>query len=256
MKRSWLACVITTFLAGVAPVALALDAFEIQVYEAEVNKPGQAGLEIHLNHVAEGQKEQAYPEEIPSHGLTHLTFEPSYGLTSTWELGGYLQFARTSDGRTYYGGFKLRSKWVVPKEKTAPYFLGLNVEVGRIPMRFEEDGWATEFRPILGVELGQWLFDLNPIFGWSLSGKDGIAPHLEPALKIRYDTKLGFGVGTEYYAGFGPLDKIPGLKDQEHVLFLAGDLIDGPIELNVGVGYGLTQASNRWTAKTIVGFTF
>ncbi|MGK5083139.1 hypothetical protein WDW37_07515 [Bdellovibrionota bacterium FG-1] len=237
------------------PAAQAMDAFEIQVYEAETNNPGQAGIELHYNTVVKGRTTPEYDGEVTPHGLTHLTLEPSYGVTQWWELGGYLQMAMTSDRQFYYGGFKLRSKFILPKELSAPIQLGLNVELGRVPKEFEEGGWASEFRPIIAYELGPFLFDFNPIFGWSFSGST-LAPELEPAFKIRYNTGKGFGLGTEYYATLGELNTIPGFAEQEHLLFLVGDLIDGPIEFNVGLGKGLSSASNDWTFKMIFGKTF
>src|SRR5207249_2843230 len=114
----------------------------------------------------------------------------------------------------------------------------LNMELANIPAKFEEHRWATEFRPIIGYKLDRWFFDINPILEWALSG-DGltIAPDFEPAGKVRYDTKKGFGVGFEYYAGLGPLNNIPSYKDEEHSLFIIADLLDVPSwEFNFGIG--------------------
>ena len=76
--------------------ALALDAFEIQVYNAEVNKPGEASLEIHLNNVLKGSAESE-GAILPSDKMTHVTFEPAIGITPFWEMGGYFQTARAEN---------------------------------------------------------------------------------------------------------------------------------------------------------------
>src|SRR4029077_2131425 len=96
---------------------------------------GAAGLEIHLNRNA---------------SATHLTFEPSYGVTSFWEIGGYLQ---TMQG--HYEGVKLRSKFVA---ELGYYRLGMNFEIS-----LERGGrWGGEIRPIISWENSRWLLAANP----------------------------------------------------------------------------------------------
>src|SRR6516164_3019420 len=75
----------------------AADPFEIQVYDGTANRPGVFGLELHANYVANGL-ESAPPPELPTHHVTHLTLEPSIGVTPWWELGAYLQSAVRPDG--------------------------------------------------------------------------------------------------------------------------------------------------------------
>jgi len=49
-----------------AAPALAVDAFEIQIYDGSADAPGQAGLEVHVNQ--------------PKGGPLHFTLEPSLGV--------------------------------------------------------------------------------------------------------------------------------------------------------------------------------
>jgi hypothetical protein len=237
-----------------APRAWAVDPFEIQVYEGDINDPLQAGLELHTNFVAGGRKMPSFPSEVVPDGTLHLTLEPSFGLLEWWELGAYLQVAAAPErSQALFGGFKLRSKFVVPQRRTGAWRLGLNMEVGRGVPRLGSDEWDTEFRPIIAWQGGRWFAAVNPILGWALSGDAHAAPELEPCAKLRLDAGHHVGVGVEYYAGLGRLDAIPRWQAQEHFLYLVGDLLDGPMELNVGVGKGLTTASDAWTVKVIVG---
>jgi hypothetical protein len=240
-----------------ASVARAVDPFEIQVYEGDINEAGGVGLEVHENFVPAG----AAPDDAPgpsSEGLLRTTLEPSLGLLEWWELGVYLQFALEPGGpQGHFGGFKLRSKWIVPRRLSGDFIVGLNIEIGRGTAVFASDDWGTEFRPILVWGPGPWMFAVNPIFGWSLSGPErSPEPDLEPALKVRYDTSLGFAVGLEYYAGIGQLSKQSGVSQQEHLLFAVADLVDAAVDLNVGLGRGLTPAANDWTLKAIFGVGF
>lgn len=241
---------------ALAPAARAVDHFEIQVYEGDLNRPLQPGLELHTNFVADGRATPAFPgEAVPDHTL-HTTLEPSLGVLPFWELGAYLQLATApTRGEAHFGGFKLRSKFVAPRAATGPFTVGLNLEVGRGVAVLGGAGWDSEVRPIFAYERGRFFVAVNPIVGWDLS-QPHAAPDFEPCAKLRLDAGHRVGVGAEYYAGLGRLTHFARWRDQEHYVYAVADLLDGPVELNVGVGRGLTAASDAWTVKAIVGKTF
>lgn len=255
--------------------ARAGDLFEIQVYEAEVNRPWHPGLEAHLNYTLSGRKTPTYTGEQPPHQVGRLTLEPALGITEFLEIGAYLQNMVNADGQFRFAGWKLRTKWVVPKRFTGKLFFGINAEIGKVPRAVEAAGWANEFRPIAGYYDGHWLFDINPIIGYTLSGPDKLRPDFEPAGKVGFNTQFGFMLGAEYYAGLGPLSSLPAPRaEQDHLLFLTLDLAEaasdsaassqelkpeaaGEWEFNLGFGRGLTEATpQHWILKTIVGRAF
>jgi hypothetical protein len=254
----------TIFPAPAAAIALllpapagAVDIFEIQVYEGDINHARQAGVELHTNFVAAGRAAPAFDgEAVPDRSL-RLTVEPSLGVLPFWELGAYLQLD-TAPGRSqaHFGGYKLRSKLVIPREHTGHFTVGLNMEVGRGVAVLGSNDWDSEVRPIISWEWRRWFVAINPIVGWALSGSTSVVPQFEPCAKVRLDAGHQVGVGFEYYAGLGRFDAIPAFREQEHVLYLVGDLLDGPIELNAGIGRGLSAATDAWTFKAIVGKTF
>jgi hypothetical protein len=244
--------------------ALAVDAFEIQVYEADVNRPGQFGLELHSNYTITGHTTPEYPGQIAPNHVARFTFEPALGVTDWLELGAYLQTMITPEGGKFVG-VKLRTKFVVPAELTRPFFFGLNAEIGRVSKKVEEEGWANEFRPIIGWNNGRFLLDVNPIFGYALTGPERFRPDFEPAGKVGVNTDRGFMLGVEYYAGLGLINKgFSSWNAQEHLMLATFDLAapkgaeeSNGWELNVGVGRSLTDASpGRWLVKAIVGRAF
>ncbi len=264
MRHQPLALLALTLVALTAVVATpkrahAVDPFEVQVYEGDANLAGQVGLELHTNYVLSGPKTAVAPE-VAAHRLLRTTLEPSLGVTSWWELGAYLQMAtETAHSGAHWGGFKLRSKFVATPaitQKLGGVVVGLNIEVGRGAASFGGTDWDTEVRPIVAYAWKRLFFAVNPIVGWALTGERHAAPDFEPAGKVRFDTHAGFGVGLEYFAGLGLLSDVSPVKQQQHILYLAGDLVDGPIELNVGIGHGLTEQDRDWTVKTIVGHAF
>jgi len=248
---------LATYALAARPAA-AVDAFEIQVYEGDINRVGQAGLELHSNYTASGRTQPAFPGEVVPDGLLRLTLEPSFGVLPWWEVGAYLESATaTGDLAAHWGGFKLRSKFVVPAARTTPFVFGANFEIGRGAAALGMADWEVEVRPIATWASGRWSASVNPILGWTLTGAErSAAPDFEPALKTRVAATPHIALGVEYYASLGRVSSPSPWHEQEHYLYAAGDLLNGPIELNLGIGRGLTDASAAWTIKAIVGRTF
>jgi len=255
------ALALTLALLSPAP-AVALDRFEVQVYQGELNDPGQLGLEAHANFTARGERAAAYPGETPPRHAFRLTLEPALGVTSWLELGAYL-LTQAAPGRGYrLEGGKLRVKLIAPHGETGPFY-GLNLEVGRASKAVEEQGWANEVRPIVGWTDGAWLLAVNPIFGSALSGPQKLRVDLEPAAKVSWNTGRGFALGAEWYAELGFVDALLPWSRQAHYLLAALDLAEAagreksPWEINLAVGGGVTAAADQQLlVKAIVGRAF
>src|ERR1700676_4355777 len=81
----------------------AQDPFEIHVYEYEPLTLGEYSLEAHFNAMLEGTALR-YGPLLPTENQTHLTLEPTFGLSenfaigwmflNAWEPGYTPQFAR------------------------------------------------------------------------------------------------------------------------------------------------------------------
>src|SRR5580692_2834162 len=65
---------------------LAQDPFEIHVYEYEPMTRGEYSLEAHLNLTAQGTS-QRDGTLLPTAQQTHLTFEPTFGVTENFAVG-------------------------------------------------------------------------------------------------------------------------------------------------------------------------
>jgi hypothetical protein len=240
-------------LAGRPSPALALDAFEIQVYDGTADRAGAWGLELHVNGVVRGATSAAPPELPPNH-QGHLTLEPSYGVTPFWELGGYLQTALLPDGAFEFAGAKARSKLVTTTAWSARSRLGVNVELSGMPRRFEAERWGLELRPIAARDFGRLSVAVNPIVGFPLMGG---AATFEPAAQALFVFPGLASFGLEYYGDLGDLTSFAPAREQKHYVFEVANLLRLPsVELNVGVGEGLTATSNAFVAKLILGYTF
>jgi hypothetical protein len=236
--------------------AHAFDPFEIQIYDGSANDPGEAGLELHTNHVLRGHKTAEAPE-TPTHRQTHLTLEPSLGITRSWELGAYFQTSFRGDGKFDYAGTKLRSKLVTPPGWHSHLRLGLNIEVGKMPAIFGGE-WGTELRPIIAWENADWLLAANPNIGTALAGckeaDECFVPELEPGAMVVRKAEGVASFGFEWYGSLGPVRKPLPVGQQIHYLFFVANILAAEgWELNMAVGRGLTAESEPWLIKAIVG---
>jgi len=239
-----------------ASTAHAVDAFEIQVYDGSINAPGVAGIELHANTIASGRR-VAPPPELPPHHQSHFTLEPAVGITPWWEVGAYLQSSLESDGRYRFAGVKLRSKFMRPAAPSDRLRVGVNLEVSGLPEAYDADRWGAEIRPIVGwtAAAGRIFVAVNPILDLSLGGPDQ-TPAFEPALSAAYVFRDLLSVGIEYYADLGPVDGFLPIASQQHYLFEVVNVLAWKrIEINLGIGEGLTGASHDLVLKTILGFS-
>jgi hypothetical protein len=237
--------------------ARAVDPFEIQVYDGTANQPGMPSAELHVNTVPIGRHESNGPELPPNH-QSHFTLEPSLGLLPWWEIGGYLQTALRGDGTYDYAGTKFRSKFVTPPWFSDRVRLGANLELSLLPEHYDRNRWGMELRPIAAYEDKHWLFAFNPIVGIALAGPDlHEGPSFEPAAMAVLKFLEVASIGVEYYANLGPFSGFASVREQEHYIFEVFNLLGvSHIEINAGIGEGLTAGSNPLTVKMIVGYSW
>ncbi|MEW6644233.1 MAG: hypothetical protein AB1586_27255 [Pseudomonadota bacterium] len=246
-------CAAVAILVWTTSAAPARATDEIQVYNAGIAAVGQFTVQQHLNYVALGQKQPPFPGGIASNGSLNGTPEFAYGLTEWWELGLYLPFA-VQDRQFLSDAFKIRTLFVSPQAEQRNFFYGVNFEFSNTTPRFSQARYGLEIRPIIGVRNADYEFIVNPIVDVSFGryGEVDFAPAARLARKL--DKELF--VGLEYYADLGEFGHFGKMSEQQHTLFAVTDFKVGEVDVNFGVGYGLTPASDRWVIKTILGYAF
>jgi hypothetical protein len=226
---------------------------EIQVYNAEINPPGAFSLQLHGNYVPRGRTDPESPGGMVPDGAFNGTPEFALGLADSWEIGLYLPYAVTRGGNFAAGGAKLRTLFASPHAHDRRFFYGVNVELGYQPRLFEPTHWNSEVRPIIGWRRAPVEFILNPIVDVVLSGPRHTV-EFAPAAHLAYLFSSTWAAGLEHYTDLGPIDDFerPGRRFQE--LFLVCDYSGPKLDLDLGIGRGLTQGSDDWTLKFIVGW--
>jgi hypothetical protein len=234
-----------------AQPAKAVD--EIQVYNAGIAAVGQFTIQQHLNYIALGLKDPPFPGGLVSNHSINGTPEFAYGVTDWWEVGLYLPFA-IQDQQFLSNSFKLRTLFVAPSAEKRNFFYGVNFEFSNTTPKFAQTRFAMEIRPIIGIRNADYEFIVNPIvdIGFGRNGEADFAPAARVARKLGPD----LFVGLEYYADFGKIGAFPKLADQQHTLFAVTDFKLGVFDVNFGIGYGMTPASDRFVIKTIWGYAF
>lgn len=244
-------CAGLTLLAAFACPARAVD--EIQVYNANIAAPGQFTIQQHLNYVGAGRKDAPFPGGMISHGSLNGTPEFAYGVTDWWEVGLYLPFA-VQDHQFLSDSVKLRTLFVTPHAEDRSFFYGVNFEISNSTPKFSQTRFGLEIRPIIGVRRAEWELIVNPIVDIGF-GKNGTAD-FTPAVRLARKLDRDLFVGLEYYADFGEIGRFGKVAEQQHTLFAVSDFKLGVFGVNFGLGYGLTPGSDRFVAKTIVGYAF
>ena len=251
MKKLLMALLAAAATLAAAPCRADLQD-EIQVYDDAINEPRELGLELHVNTTPSGRRSSNYPGEVPPIHALRLTPEFSWGLTKTVELGLYIPTVLKPNGVYDMAGGKLRLKWLPlqPQDGRGP-FAGVNFELSRLAFRYSESRVTGESRFIFGWRDPVWLVAVNPILGYSLSPGFRGRPDFDLGVKVSHRITEGIAGGVELYNGLGQLGRTLPWQQQDNRIFFTLDVDRKPLPFNIGVGYGLTRAADRWTIKAI-----
>jgi hypothetical protein len=175
-------------------------------------------------------------------------------MTPWWELGAYAPYAVTRDGSFEPGGAKLRTLFATPRAHERTFFYGLNTELSWSRPQFSDTRWNVEMRPIIGIRVAPIEFIVNPIVDFPLG--DRTTFDFAPAARLGWILSETWTVALEHYTDLGPIDRLQPVGRQLHELFAVVDYSGQPGDVNFGVGRGFTEASDDWTIKAIISFSF
>jgi hypothetical protein len=244
-------------LALAAGIARAQGSYEIQVYASELVSPGTTMVELHSNFTFIGVKsvvDGMYPTE---HQL-HETLEITHGINDWLELGWYVFTSADTRVGWQYVGDHIRPRVRVPEDWKWPVGVSLSMEFGYQRAVYSPDTWTLEIRPIVDKTIGKLYLCLNPTFDRSFHGpavSQGVV--FSPNVKVGYDVTKVINAGIEYYGSVGPVTGFDALRDQMQQIFAVTDLnFSKDWEFNLGVGVGMTHATDHLIVKMIIGRRF
>ena len=147
-------------------------------------------------------------------------------------------------------GFKLRELFVVPDAAKQTFFYGINFEFSDNADHWDEHRYTNEIRPILGLHLGKVDLIVNPILDNSYKGFVNL--DFAPSFRVAYNVSEQWAFALEEYADFGPLRQFLPTDQQSHQLFAVIDYKSEQFNVEAGLGFGMTPASDGLVAKLMI----
>ncbi|MEO7192660.1 MAG: hypothetical protein ABI051_16535 [Vicinamibacterales bacterium] len=234
-----------------APAVAFAQGDEIQVYDGGLAPVGTFNLTVHNNFTPRGIKEPAFPGAVVSHRSLNGVPEWALGVTKWFEAGLYMPlYSRDKDMGWGIDGFKLRTLFAVPNADDRTFVYGANMEFSFNAKRWDTTRFTSEIRPIIGWHLKPVDIIINPIVDTAYDGLKNLI--FVPSTRVAYNFQRGWALAIEEYADFGPLHDFHSRSEQAHQIFAVVDRAGGGLDVEFGVGVGLTGASDKLTLKLIL----
>lgn len=225
---------------------------EIQVYDAAVADKGKLNLMLHNNFTPKGLKDAAFPGAVVSNHAFVGVAEWAYGVTDWFEQGLYLPLYSysPSTGGTY-NGFKIRELFARPHADDHKFFYGVNFEFSVNQKQWDTRRYTSEVRPIVGVHLKPVDIIVNPILDTSFTGGfKGL--DFAPAVRVAYNFSEKWAGAVEEYGDYGELRNFYSARDQSHQIWGVVNRKGKSFDIETGIGFGVTSASDRVTLKFMI----
>ena len=244
---------VLTFVLLAAPMVAVAQTDEIQVYDAEIADQGVFNLMIHTNYTPIGRKTADFPGGIiPNHSVNGAA-EWAYGVTDWFEQGLYLPVwsPYSQDRGGSINGFKLRELFVRPHAADHKFFYGVNFEFSVNYLYWEPRHVSSEVRPIVGLHLHPVDIIFNPIVDTLYRGGFGSLEFV-PATRVAYNLNEKWAFSVEEYADFGQLRHFDNVSDQFHEVWAVLNHDGKVVNIETGVGVGVTGGADRLTFKLMI----
>ena len=253
MKHHLLIAVFLSVVVG-APAVASAQGDEIQVYTGGLAPVGVFNLTWHNNYTPDGIKTPEFPGAITSNKSLNGVTEWAYGITDWFEGGLYLPlYSRDENLGWKVDGFKLRTLFAVPDADDRTFVYGVNIEYSFNAKWWDTKRFTSEVRPIVGWHLKQFDLIFNPIVDTQYDGFKNLI--FVPSSRLAYNPSPKWAVALEEYADYGKVSDFAPASDQAHQLFAVFDWA-GALDIEAGVGFGLTDSSDRFQLKLIVARDF
>jgi hypothetical protein len=247
------ACAVVAIFLALAPAAAHAQTDEIQVYDGEVMAPGKVNLMLHSNFTPMGRKTPDFPGGIIPDDSVNGALEWAFGVRPWFEQGLYLPvYTAYSKGRGgSLDGFKLRELFVRPHAEDHTFVYGVNFEFSLNRSFWESRRITSEIRPIVGLHLRKVDLLYNPILDTDYRGGLG-GLEFVPAGRVAYNFNKDWAVAAEEYSDFGPLRQFYKANDQFHEVWAVMNHHTRLVDIETGVGFGVTDATDKLTFKLML----
>jgi hypothetical protein len=234
-----------------APATARAQADEIQVYDGGLADVGVFNLTLHNNFTPRGIADPAFDGAVVADKSWNGVPEWALGVTSWFEAGLYMPlYSRDHAMGWGLDGFKLRTLFAVPHADDRRFVYGSNFEFSYNARRWDTNRYTSEIRPIVGWHFEKVDLIFNPILDTAYDGLKNL--DFAPSTRLAYNFTSGWALAAEEYADYGPLRDFHSRTDQSHQIYGVVDGTKWGVDIEAGVGFGLTSASDKLTLKLIL----
>lgn len=201
-------------------------------------------------------KMKFFGKEVDRKGLWNHLLEIEYGLTDRWTVAAYLDYLQPEgeDLKLVQGHF-VGVRYNLFKDNERFFNSTFYVEY-YLPRKgyLGENKERVEARIIMQKDIGDTVIKLNPKLEKVVSGPDVTeGMEFEYAASVYQEFTPKFEAGLEFYGTMGEFSSIKPYDEQTHYIMPAFEtkLMKG-LAWNVGVGFGMTELSDKVVLKSIL----
>ena len=127
---------------------------------------------------------------------------------------------------------------------------GANFEFSWNAKHWDTKRVTSEIRPILGWHLPNVDVIVNPIFDTSYDGVKNLI--FAPSTRVAFNVKPKWQLAVEEYSDYGTVRHFSATGDNAHQIFAVVDHSATFLDIEAGVGVGLTDTSDKLQLKLIL----
>ena len=235
-----------------------------KVYEYQPAEAGEFELVIWNSFIPSSNiSYNFFGDELDRQGLLAHSLELEYGLSNRFGIAVYFDFEDPKGkGLKFVRAKALMAHYALFDKGSRPVDISIYLEY-IIHNKDYKDYEELEFRLILEKDIGPFRIDFNPIFEKKTSGQkvgEGLefnyafgTYYMPDGEGILLNKNLTVRPGIELYGKMGEISDFKPQNQQRHVLFPTVDLLIGNrLHWHLGIGLGLTNASDKITFKSIL----
>ncbi len=243
-----------------------LQAQFYKVYDYQPTEAGEIEFSLWNSYIPSSDVDYNFFGDVLSRqDLLAHSLELEYGLSNKWGIAVYFDFEDPKEGSLRHVRTKaLMAHYAFFDKGSRPVDLAIYLEY-IFHDRDYKDYEEFEVRLILEKDFGPFRIDFNPIFEKKTSGSEvheglefnyalGLY-YLNNGEGIFFSKNLMIQPGIEFYGKMGEAVYFKDWDDQRHYIFLVLDMDIGKrLHWHTGVGFGLTDASDRVSFKSIISY--
>jgi hypothetical protein len=156
-----------------------------------------------------------------------------------------------------WNGVVLRQLFITPNADKRGVFFGVSSQLAYTPPQaafpalVDRTAFSAGVTPIVGFHYGGYELVVSSTIAAGVGA--GAVASVAAAARLTRKITASVDVGIEYNAGLGQINAIAPTAQQSHIVYAVTDFTFAGSNVNLGIGYGLTPASNGLAAK--IGFS-